>query len=323
MTLTQLQAFVKAAALQTFTAAAAELKMSQPAVSDLIRRLEQELGASLFHRGPRALVLTAAGEQLLPHAAQAVASANEGMMAVHSQLGLVGGTATFGLLRNADHYFKSDLVVRFRSEYENVRIRLTGQNSAETAQDISEGVLEAGLVALPIDDDGLHVVPLARDEILYVSSDPKRAAAPVSVRDFCAAELVLYDAHFAATDPARRQLHERAQLAGYKLEPNIEVEYLPTALSLVTAGYGDTIISRAASRTFLGGNLFVAPFEEPLFETLALVKRRGAPLSPATREMARMAASALFQYQRSEEGTAEVIVDNEQLDLFFGLRMPR
>ena len=64
MTLTQLLAFVAAAQHGTFTRAAQELKMSQPAVSDLIRRLEDELGTTLFHRTTRSLTLTHAGEQL-------------------------------------------------------------------------------------------------------------------------------------------------------------------------------------------------------------------------------------------------------------------
>ncbi|WP_343871556.1 LysR family transcriptional regulator, partial [Agromyces bracchium] len=56
----QLQAFLAAATCGTFTAAAEELGMSQPAISDLIRRLEGELGAKLFVRGSRTLNLTSA-----------------------------------------------------------------------------------------------------------------------------------------------------------------------------------------------------------------------------------------------------------------------
>ena len=60
------------------------------------------------------------------------------------------------------------------------------------------------------------------------------------------APLVLYDAHYAKTDPARRQLNERAQLGGVALNPTIEVEYLATALALAADGFGDTIACRAS-----------------------------------------------------------------------------
>lgn len=318
MSLTQLRAFVMAARLGTFTAAAHELKMSQPAISDLIRRLEQELNAALFHRGARALVLTAAGEQLLTHAEQAVASARQGREAVHSQVTLGGGTATFGLLRNADHYLKTNLAANFRTRYPEVRIRLVGQNSAETAAAVASGALEAGLVTLPIDDDNLEVVPVARDEVVYVTASADRAARPPTIEDFCGAPLVLYDAHFAATDPARRQLNERAQLVGMKVEPSIEVEYLSTAISLVAERYGDSIICRAALTGIQEDRIHAVSFEQPLFDTLALIKRHGTVLSPATREITKLTFQALEQHQASSEGTAVMLVTQEALDRFLG-----
>ncbi|MFE7711865.1 LysR family transcriptional regulator [Streptomyces sp. NPDC057486] len=317
MTLMQLQAFVAAAARGTFTAAADELQMSQPAISDLIRRLEDELGTKLFQRG-RSLLLTAAGEQLLPHAEQAVASARIGAQAVRSQLDLAGGTATFGLLRNADFYLRTNLAQRFRTRYPDVRIRLVGQNSAETAQAVASGTLEAGLVTLPVPDEDLDIVPLARDELLYVTAAPERAQTPPDIDDFCSVPLVLYDAHYAATDPARRQLNERAQLAGRRIEPVIEVEYLSSALALVSEGFGDSVMCRAAtfSETMPPG-LHTVPFADPLYDTLALVRRRGQMLSPATREMARMAWDLLLEHQSGPHGTVEITASTDQLRRFF------
>ncbi|GGM36595.1 LysR substrate-binding domain-containing protein [Dactylosporangium sucinum] len=318
MTLMQLQAFLTAAARGTFTAAADELKMSQPAISDLIRRLEDELGTKLFHRG-RSLVLTDAGEQLLPHAEQAVTSARLGAQAVRSQLDLAGGTATFGLLRNADFYLRADLAQRFRTRYPKVRVRLVGQHSAETAQSVASGSLEAGLLTLPVPDEGLDIVPLARDELLYVTADAARAHTPPTIDDFCGVPLVLYDAHHAAADPARRQLAERAQLAGRRIEPVIEVEYLSTALTLVKERFGDSVIARAATLSgVMPDNLHTTPFAEPLYETLALVRRRGQILSPATREMARMAWDSLVEHQSGLHGTVEITASTRQLRSFFG-----
>lgn len=319
MTLMQLQAFVAAASCGTFTAAAEELGMSQPAISDLIRRLEGELGAKLFMRGSRSLKLTSAGEQLLPHAEQAVNSAVLGAQAVRSQVELGGGTATFGVLRNADFYLKADLAKRFRTRYPNVRVRLVGQNSAETANDVATGVLEAGLVTLPIDDAGMEVLPIARDEVVFVTADAARANHPVSLALFCSNPLVLYDAHYATTDPARRQLNERAQLIGQRIEPVIEVEYLSTALALVAGGFGDSIVCRGATTSsMMPEDLHLASFEEPMFDTLAFVKRRGQVLSPATRELVRMAWDALEAFQATTAGTAEIIAEASDVRKFLG-----
>ncbi|MFE6720484.1 LysR family transcriptional regulator [Streptomyces albidoflavus] len=294
MTLNQLKAFVEAQRLGSFTAAARALDIAQASASELVRRLEAELDAELFVRGSRTLTLTAAGQELLPYAQEAVAAADSGVRAVHSLGSLGGGTATFGVLRNADYYLLANLVQMFHARYPAVRVRLVGQNSAETASAVAAGDLEAGLVVLPIDDEGLAVTPLMRDEVRYVSADEERTREPVTIEAFAAAPLVLYDAHYGWKDPTRRQLAERAQLAGVGIDPLIELEHVEAALKLAAAGVGDTIASRAviASPTFPAG-LRTAPFAEPLYDTIALVRRRGHPLSRATRELARLAEDTL------------------------------
>jgi DNA-binding transcriptional LysR family regulator len=256
--------------------------------------MEDEHGVQLFIRGRRRLVLTAAGQELLGHAETAVAAADNASRALRSVQALRGGVATFGVLRNADYYLLSGLVQRFSAAYPQVRARLVGQNSVEVAAAVAGGELEAGLVVLPVDDEGLDVVPLLRDEVVLVSADPARTAAPVTVEALAASRLVLYDAHYGWRDPTRRQLAERAARAGVRLEAVVEVEHVEAALGLVAAGVGDTFACGAVVRSgaFPPG-LSTAPFAEPLVDTIALVQRRGAVLSPATREIARLAREML------------------------------
>ncbi len=290
MTLNQLRAFAEAARLGSFTAAADAMQVAQASVSELVRRLEDELDAQLFVRGSRRLALTAAGRELLPYAQQSVHAADGGVQAVRSVGSLGGGTATFGVPRNADYYLLSHLVQTFHMRYPSVRVRLVGQNSAETAAAIQAGEIEAGMLILPIDDEDLTVRPLLRDEVFYVSADPSHTENPVTTAQFAAATLVLYDAHYGWKDPTRRQLAERAQLAGLRVEPVIEIEHVESALKLVAANVGDTIASGAviASEAFPAG-LHIAPFEDPLYDTIALAQHRGRPLSNATSEFARLA----------------------------------
>ncbi len=295
MTLNQLRAFLIAARTGSFTATALELTVAQASVSELIRRMEDELGLPLFGRGGRRLVLTAAGSELLPYAEQAVAAADGGGAAVRAMQGLGGGVATFGLLRNADFYLLSDLVEQFLERHPLVRVRMVGLNSVETAAAVAAGELEAGLVVLPIADEGLSVTPLLRDEVFYASRNPDHVLAPVSTQQLSAARLVLYDAHYGWTDPTRRQLLERAHLAGLKLEPWIEVEHVESALDLVMRGIGDTIVCQAViNSSACPPGLLTAPFAAPLYDTIALIQRENAVLSPATREFARLAQRSLL-----------------------------
>ncbi|GAB2739466.1 LysR family transcriptional regulator [Amycolatopsis magusensis] len=300
MTLRQMRAFLAAARLGSFSAAARALGVAQASVSELIRKLEDEHGAAVFSRGPRRLVLTAAGTALLPFAEQAVAAADAGAQALRSVRSLQGGVATFGLLRNAAYYLLSDLAQQFHERYPDVRIRLIGLNSVEVAAAVSAGTVEAGLVVLPVEQDDLVVTPLLRDEVVYASADPARVTEPITIGQLAEARLILYDAHYGWKDPTRRQLAERAQLAGVRLAPWIEVEHVESALALTARGIGDTIVSRAvATSSSCPEGVHTVPFAQPLFDTIALVRRRAEVLSPASQELARLAQQMLLDQRRS------------------------
>jgi LysR family transcriptional regulator, cyn operon transcriptional activator len=285
MTLQQLAYFLAAADAGSFSAAAEELHMAQPSLSEQIRRLEAELGVPLFARAGRGLTLTEAGRLLRPHAERTLADADDAAASVREVRDLVGGTVVFGTFSSAHHYLLGGLVQEFRSRHPNVRVRVLGQNSAEVADAVRDGRLEAGLVVLPIDDRGLDVRRSIREEVLYVSSDPARLREPITTERLADAPLILYDARWANEDPIRRQLRERAQEAGVKLEPQIEVEYQTAALDLAARGLGDTVAPNSilASRGY-ARRLSGVPFDPPLYDTFAFITRRDAHLSPATRE---------------------------------------
>jgi DNA-binding transcriptional LysR family regulator len=290
MTLQQLRYFLTAADKGSFSAAAESLLMAQPSLSDQIRKLEAELGVALFTRAGRRLVLTEAGRMLRPHAERTLAAAEEAVESVKEVRTLTGGTVSFGTFGSAHHYLLGGLVQDFRRRHPDVRVRVVGQNSVEVADAVREGTLEAGLVALPIDDGGLEVRPSIREENHYVSASPQRTAKPKTIEDLAAAPLILYDARWGPVDPMRRQLAERAQRAGVRLEPEIEVEYLTAALDLAARRLGDTIadpsvlVTRGYARKLSSVSL-----DPPLYDTYAFITRRNAHLSPATREFMALA----------------------------------
>jgi DNA-binding transcriptional LysR family regulator len=284
MTLQQLTYFLAAAEHGSFSAAAESLHMAQPSLSEQIRRLEAELGVPLFARAGRRLELTEAGRLLLPQAERTLDAAREAQASVREVRDVTGGTVAFGTFGSAHHYLLGGLIEEFRRRYPSVRIRVVGQNSAEVADAVRDGHLEAGLVVLPVDDRGLDVRPAMQEELLYLSVEPRRVREPMTIEKLAGAPLILYDARWGADDPMRRQLRERAQRAGVKIEPDIEVEYMTAALDLAQRGLGDTIADRAivASRG-LARRLESVPFDPPLYETFAFITRRNAHLSPATR----------------------------------------
>lgn len=286
MTLQQLTYFLAAANHGSFSAAAESLHMAQPSLSDQVRRLEAELGVSLFVRTGRRLELTEAGHTLLPHAERTLEAAEETMASVREVRTLAGGTVSFGTFGSAHHYLLSGMVQDFRAEHPDVRLRIFGQNSSEVADAVREGRLEAGLILLPIDDRGLDVRPTIREEVHYVSANPERLREPVTIETLARAPLILHDVRWATSDPTRRQLAARAQAAGVSIEPDVEVEYLTAALDLAARGLGDTVAPRfvVIGRGY-GRRLGSVPFDPPLYDTFAFITRRNAHLSPATRAL--------------------------------------
>jgi DNA-binding transcriptional LysR family regulator len=290
MTLQQLRYFLAAVRHGSFSAAAADLHLAQPSLSDQIRRLEAELGVPLFVRAGRRLELTEAGRLLRPHAQRTLAEAQAAAESVREVRDLTGGTVAFGTFGSAHHYLLGSLVEDFRTRHPQVRVRAIGQNSAEVADAVRDGQLEAGLVVLPVEDRGLDVRPALEEELLYLSAEPERLRAPVTIEALARAPLILYDARWAREDPMRRRLGELAQRAGVVLEPVIEVEYLTAALDLAARGLGDTVGPRSvlAARGF-ARRLGVVSLEPRVFETFAFITRRDAHLSPTTREFMALA----------------------------------
>ncbi|MFE2373764.1 LysR substrate-binding domain-containing protein [Streptomyces sp. NPDC059398] len=286
MTMAQLRAFLAAARTGSFTAAGAELNLAQASVSELIRRLEQEYRLVLFARGARRLTLTGAGRALLPAAERAVAGFDAADGTLRAYGGLTGGTASFGVLRNAEYYRLTHLARTFHERHPDVRVRLVGQNSVEVAAAVARGDLEAGIVVLPVDVTGLDVRPLLRDEVVMVTSDPSRYGAAVTAAGLAAAPLVLYDAHFGWDEPTRRQIRDWVTAEGHELRPVVEVESVTSALRLVSGGTGDTFVARAVTRSddFPAG-LRIVPFAEPFYDVVASVSRDARTLSPASLEL--------------------------------------
>src|SRR3954468_20762412 len=298
MTLQQLEYFLAAADHRTFSAAAAALHMGQPSLSEQIRRLEAELGEPLFVRARR-LELTEGGRLFRPEAERTLAAAQEARDSVREVRELESGTATFGTFGNAPYYLLSHLVQDFRRRHPNVKVRLVGLNSSEVVEAVRDGRLEGGLIVLPIDDRGLDVRPAIHDEILFLSIDENALHEPMTIERLVTRPLILYDARFGWNDPTRRQLLERAQSAGLSLEPEIEVEYVATALDLAVRGLGDTIGARGVT---LGRawarRLKNVDFDPPLYDTFAFITRRNAPISPATRAFIELAALRIDRLER-------------------------
>jgi DNA-binding transcriptional LysR family regulator len=286
LSLQQIRCFCAAVELGSFTAAAKALRVSQPAVAEQIRKLERALDADLFVRAGRGVVLTEAGRAFAEHAARSLRAVEDAADSVGELTALRSGTVALGIFGEPSAWRMDELVAAFMRRHPDVSVQLVGRNSSAVVERIRGGELEAGVVLLPIDADKVDVRPIVRDEVLYVSADPERTRQPATIERLAATPLVFYDAESADNDPIRRQLAERAQALGIRLQPKVEVELKDMALRLVAAGIGDTYLPSAYTRQpYFPAGLTTAPFRPALYDTFAIITRPGARLSAGVREL--------------------------------------
>lgn len=282
ITLQQLTYFLAAVEHGSLSAAAEASFIAQPSLSDQIRRLENSLGVPLFTRTNRKLILTEAARILIPYAQRTLAAAQEAVAAVDPVRNLTGGSVSFGTFSSAHDLINVDLITEFRALYPGVALRIEELNSLQVADAVRAGDLEAGIIALPVDDRGLEISPVVwRSEACYYTSTPDRVARPVPIESVASACLILPEARWGDMDPTRLQLSARAQAAGRSIRPAIEVESHAVALELTRRGVGDTICSRPVADQLGVGGLHRAALDPPLIEQYGFVWRRNATLSPA------------------------------------------
>jgi DNA-binding transcriptional LysR family regulator len=296
LSLHQLRCFVAAYEHHSFTAAAAELGYAQPSLSEQVRLLERSVGAPLFQRAGRGVVATEAAEALLPHAQRTLAAADEATRAVAAVSSLETGTVRFGIFGTARLYLGASLVADVLARHPGLRVELVGQHSTEVVEQLRRGRLEAAMVALPVADEGMTVTPVAREELVYVSCNGQRLRTPVTPKALAEAPLVLPETTWRDRDSARVLLARVVQQVGRTLQTRIEVEDLETVMELVGRGLADSVVPRGVLDD-LGPRLapsagFVS-LRPRLHDTIAVVHRRDAVLSPGVQLMVELAVARI------------------------------
>jgi DNA-binding transcriptional LysR family regulator len=297
VSLHQLRCFLTTYELGSLTAAAEELGYAQPSISEQIRGLERTLGVQLFRRAGRGVVPTTVADELRPHAERTLAAADDARKAVQSVKQLETGTIRFGMFGAARLYFGARLVADVLQRYPGVRVELIGQNSTEVHEDLRRGRLEAAMIAVAsLESEGMTVTPVARDELVYISADPARLAAPVTAHRLSSASLVMPETTWRQVDSIRIILRRMLHETGRNPATRIEVEDIETAVELVGMGLVDSVIPHGAAEQLLprlAPNAGWVSLRPKLYDTFAIVHRADATLSPAARLMIELATARI------------------------------
>jgi len=202
MEIKQLRIFRTVIEVGSFTGAGEHLGMSQPAISQQIRALEEELGVPLLLRTARSLQLTPAGEMLLNGARQVLEKVEETRRRVEEHARGRAGLVRVGTPEPPCNYLLPEVLVELKRRFPRIDVRVVSGHTAATLGRLTAGELDVALLPLPLDAGKLRVVDVGRDELVaVVPPDHAWTTLPfVTARDFDEESLLVYDRASQITD---------------------------------------------------------------------------------------------------------------------------
>lgn len=169
MNLKFLETFIWVAKLRSFSLAADKLHSTQAAISSRISVLEQELGAKLFTRGPKGVVLTRAGERVLQHAEQVSESMGRLCESLQDEK-LAFGSIRIGAMDSAIHSWFVDLVADVMQHYPNLNIEVTSDTALNLNEQLRRGMLDMVIQTDMLRDETIRSLELLQLPIGWVAA---------------------------------------------------------------------------------------------------------------------------------------------------------
>ena len=191
MELRQLRYFLEAASCANFSRAAKRLRVAQPALGRQVQKLEDEIGASLFLRVGRGVVLTEAGVLLAKHAAFILKQVDHARESVAAEGTVPRGTVSIGAPPSVAHYFFPPLIKAYRDAYPNVTIRLLEGMTYNLISWLKEDLVDLAIVSqtagteFSLDQELVHTAVAVEGMYVFGGRGGKRLPATVEVGRSC------------------------------------------------------------------------------------------------------------------------------------------
>ena len=272
--------------------------MQQPPLSAQIKQLETELGASLFIRTPRGVVLTPAGQVFLEDATAILAAVDRAAartaQIAHGQLGrLAIGFTTSALL----HPFVRRIMRVFRETYPAVELDLDEGNAAKLTRSVARGTMAAGFLRIPVErPPGVAFVELLQEELLVVLPVGHRLSGRSNALDLgelARERFILVRQHGAPG--IYENVVAACRAAGFEPSIAAEVPHMLTNVNLVAVGAGISVVPASMSQIGLQDVRYcrlraAPPLTAPL--TMAALSDNGDPILANLLAIARDLAAA-------------------------------
>lgn len=275
----QLELLVAAADAESFSAAAQRLGISQPSLSESIRRIEREIGAQLFSRTTRSLKLTDDGRHAASIAREIVRDFKAALQRLASRGGGTQGRISVAALPSIACAVLPAAIQAFAREHPAVDIALSDVQHERAIALVAEGTVDVALTIKPAQSDALEFEEIASDvaHLVCRTDDPLARRKAVRWRELGGRPFI----GITRISSVRRLTDAAFVHAEIAIAPRYEVEQIASAVALVDAGLGVTALPSLTFSMFKGRKLAVRPLIEPtLRRNVGFVSVAGRTLPP-------------------------------------------
>ena len=245
-----------------FRRAAEECNISQSALSTALSEMEKQLGFLIFERDNRKVLVTPLGQQVLERARSVELQMKDIQKLAESQRQPLSTPVSLGVIPTIGPYLLPRVLPALQSRYPKLRLNIVEDQTADVLEQLRRGALDAAIIALPYECDGLLTIPFWQEDLLWIvhASDNNARVKCAKLDDLERTHLMLLKDGHCLTDHA---------LAACKLGDlsthGFSATSLSTLIQLVAGRIGSTLVPQIALEQLVHENtqLAIIPLDEP------------------------------------------------------------
>ncbi|WP_374306664.1 LysR family transcriptional regulator [Dongia sp.] len=319
MDLRQLRYFVAIVEHGSFSKAANQLRVAQPALSQHLRHMEEELGVTLLHRGTRGVLPTEAGERLLQRAKAILTEFGELRDTVRGEKSAPVGEVCFGIPGTVSELLSVPLIEAAQARYPTVRIRIAEAMSGYILDWLRRGEVDLAMIYSTSNPGGLAIHHALTEELCLFGAAELEACQVATGNPVTLAEAANLDLILPGPAHGLRDLIEEAALSiNAPIWPAIEIDSYGQIKQLVQRGRGYGILPRTAiAREVKAGTFNSWPLTAPpLTRKVFLAYSTERPLPAAVRAIGQLAWETLRQLVQDGAWAANLADESNRPSLY-------
>ncbi|RID83635.1 LysR family transcriptional regulator [Peribacillus asahii] len=294
MDIRHLTYFIEVAKYKSFTKASKSLHLSQSTLSKVVKSLEEELNVELIDRSAKKIELTEAGEIVLAEGETIMESLNDLSIHLYDLMNLKKGKIKIGIPPIIGFLFFPKIIKGFNNLYPDIKIKIFEDDSKKVKQEVKDGILDLGVVMLPVDEKEFDVVPLVCEELsLFVHhSHPLAHRKKVEIKELQNETFILFKQEFI-----HNLIVQECLKAGFRPKIAYEISEWGFISEMIGEDLGISICPKLMAKKVDQDLIKAIPIDNPSLPwDLGLISKKKKHISPAVREFIKYISAELPLY---------------------------